>query len=237
MQLDLSLEFYCMGISSRPFPAGAVVRTGAERATLVRRTYALVLAGVLVTMAGAAFAFTQPALLGFVARHPFIAFLVTFAPLMAAQALRNRFPANIGLTLLFTFAEGVFLAPVLLLMESRQPGVIGQTALLTGSTFGVLTLYAFVSRRDFSAWGGFFVTGLWVLLAASLLNYFLGNATADLWIAAVGTFVFSGLLVFDTWRLRNVYGPDDYVPAAVNIYLDLLNLFLFILRLLGGRRD
>jgi FtsH-binding integral membrane protein len=49
--------------------------------------------------------------------------------------------------------------------------------------------------------------------------------------------VFSGLLVFDTWRLRNVFGPDDYVQAAVTIYLDLLNMFLAILNLLGGRRE
>ena len=47
----------------------------------------------------------------------------------------------------------------------------------------------------------------------------------------------SGLLIFDTWRLRNVYGPDDYVGAAVNIYLDLLNMFLAIIRILGGRRN
>ena len=51
-----------------------------------------------------------------------------------------------------------------------------------------------------------------------------------------GVLLFAGLLVFDTWRLRNVYGPDDYVPAAVNIYLDLLNMFLFIISLLGGGR-
>jgi FtsH-binding integral membrane protein len=227
-----------MGVSTRPYAAGAVVRTGAERATLVRRTYLLVLAGVLVTMAGAAFTFGQPALLGAVARHPFLAMLAAFVPLFAAQAMRGRALASVGLALAFTFAMGVISAPVLFFMEQRQPGVIGQTALLTGSTFGVLTLYAFVSRRDFSAWGGFFVTGLWVLLATSLLNLFFRNATADLWIAGAGTLVFSGLLVFDTWRLRNVYGPDDYVPAALNIYLDLLNLFMFILRLLGGgRRD
>lgn len=226
-----------MGISSRPYMAGAVVRSGAERATLVRRTYLLVLAGVLVTMAGAAFTFTQPALLGAVARHPFLAMLAAFVPLFMAQRVRDRAPASVALALAFTFAMGVISAPVLFIMEQRQPGVIGQTALLTGSTFGVLTLYAFASRRDFSAWGGFFVTGLWVLLATSLLNLFFRNATADLWIAGAGTLVFSGLLVFDTWRLRNVYGPDDYVPAALNIYLDLLNLFMFILRLLGGRRD
>ena len=101
----------------------------------------------------------------------------------------------------------------------------------------MLTLYAFVSRRDFSAWGSFFTVGLWVLIATSLINLFVRNATASIWIAGATVLVFSGLLVFDTWRLRNVYGPNDYVPAAVNIYLDLLNLFIALLQLVGGRRD
>ena len=228
-----------MGVSSRPYAVGAGgVRawSGAERATLVRRTYLLVFAGILVTMLGCAFGFTQPGIMQAVARHPFLSFLVTFVPLLGAQALRDRFPANIGLTLAFTFAEGVWLSPVMYVAQQQSPGIIGQTALLTGSTFAVLTLYAFLSRRDFSAWGGFLTVGLWVLIATSLLNLFFHNAAADLWLAGVGTLLFSGLLVFDTWRLRHMYGPDDYVLAAVNIYLDLLNLFLFILRLLSGNR-
>ena len=224
-----------MGISYNP--AGTIVRTGAERATLVRRTYALVFAGVLVTMAGSAFAFTQPRLLQLVAAHPFLTFLCSFAPLMLATRMRTQFPANIGLTLLFTFVTGIWIAPLLLLAESQQPGVVGQAGLLTGSTFAVLTMYAFASRRDFSAWGSFFTVGLWVLIATSLLNFFVGSVGASLWIAGATVLVFSGLLVFDTWRLRNQYGPDDYVQAAVAIYLDLLNMFLAILRLLGGRRD
>src|SRR5919199_2488126 len=123
-------------------------------------------------------------------------------------------------------------------MEQRQPGIIAQTGLLTGSTFAVLTGYAFVSRRDFSAWGGFLTVGLWVLIGTMLLNLFFHSAAAQLWLAAVGVLIFSGLLVFDTWRIRNVYGPDDYVAAAVTIYLDLLNMFVFILSLPsgGGRR-
>jgi FtsH-binding integral membrane protein len=229
-----------MGVSSRPFAVGAGgvrVWSGAERATLVRRTYLLVFAGILVTMLGAAFGFTQPAIMQAVWAHPFLSFLVTFVPLLGAQALRDRFPANIGLTLAFTFAEGVWLSPLLFVAQQQSPGIIGQTALLTGSTFGVLTLYAFLSRRDFSAWGGFLTVGLWVLIATSLLNLFFKNEAAGLWMAGVGTFLFSGLLVYDTWRLRHVYGPNDYVLAAVNIYLDLLNLFMFILRLLmGGNR-
>jgi FtsH-binding integral membrane protein len=49
--------------------------------------------------------------------------------------------------------------------------------------------------------------------------------------------LFSGLLVYDTWRLRNQYGPDEYVGAAVQIYLDLLNMFMALLRILGNRRS
>ena len=110
--------------------------------------------------------------------------------------------------------------------------------MLTLSTFGVLSLYALVSKRDFSAWGSFFFVGLWVLIATSLLNIFFPTALGTLWIAAGTVLVFSGLLVFDTWRIvrSGQYGPDDYVPAAVNIYLDLLNLFLAIVSLLGGGR-
>jgi FtsH-binding integral membrane protein len=101
----------------------------------------------------------------------------------------------------------------------------------------VLTAYAFVSRRDFSALGSFFMVGLWVVIGGMLLNFFFKNPAADLALAAITVLVFSGLLVFDTWRIRNVYGPDDYVAAAVQIYLDLLNLFLALLRILGGRRN
>jgi FtsH-binding integral membrane protein len=75
-----------------------------------------------------------------------------------------------------------------------------------------------------------------VLIATSVINIFVGNATSSLWLAGATVLVFSGLMVFDTCRLRNVYGPEEYVMAAVAIYLDLLNMFLAILRLLGGGR-
>lgn len=223
-----------MGISYGAMTAP--VRTGAERATLVRRTYLLVLAGVITTVLGCAFAMSQPGLMGLVARHPILTFLATLAPLMGAQLFRRQFPLNIGLTLVFTLIEGVWISPLVYVMEQQQPGVASQAALLTLSTFGVLTAYAFISRRDFSAWGSFFVVGLWVLIGTSLLNLFFQNQTASLWIAGATVLVFSGMLVYDTWRLRNQYGPEDYVIAAVQIYLDLLNLFTAILRLLGGRR-
>jgi FtsH-binding integral membrane protein len=223
-----------MGVS---YQTGALVRTGEERATLVRRTYSLVLISVLVTMVGVSFALSQPAVLHAVADHPIIAFLAALAPLIIAGRMKAAFPMNIGFVLLFNFAMGVMISPAIFFYGSRQPGLIGQAAVLTIGAFGILTLYAFVSRRDFSAWGGFLMVGLWVLIGTMLLNFFFQNAVVDLWLASVAVLLFSGLLLFDTWRLRNFYGPDEYVGAAVQIYLDLLNMFMAILRIMGNRRN
>ena len=223
-----------MGVS---YQTGTLVRTGEERATLVRRTYGLVLVSVLVTMVGASFGLSQPNLMAAVAQHPFIAFFASLVPLLLATRKKADFPFNIGLVLLFNFVIGVIISPALFIYGRTQPGLIGQAAVLTIGAFGVLTIYAFVSRRDFSAWGSFLMVGLWVLIGTMVLNLFFHNQAVDLWLASVTVMLFSGLLVFDTWRLRNFYGPDEYVGAAVQIYLDLLNIFMAILRVLGNRRN
>ena len=223
-----------MGVS---YQTGTLVRTGEERATLVRRTYSLVLVSVLVTMVGASFALSQPRLLATVGAHPFFAFLCMIAPLLIATRKQADFPINIGLVFLFNLVVGVVISPALDYFGRNQPGLIGQAAVLTIGAFGILTMYAFVSRRDFSAWGSFLMVGLWVLIGTMLLNFFFRSAAVDLWLASVTVLLFSGLLVFDTWRLRNRFGPEDYVGASVQIYLDLLNIFMAILRITGNRRN
>ena len=82
------------------------------------------------------------------------------------------------------------------------------------------------------------MVGLVVLFVALIINMFVASAAAGLWLSVIGVLIFSGLLVFDTWRLlrSGAYGQDDYVMTAVAIYLDLLNMFIFILSLLGGGR-
>ena len=220
---------------SLPVTSG-LVRTGEERAQLVRRTYSLVFVSVLVTVVGATYAMSNQYILDQIIQHRWLSMAAVFVPLLVAQGARNRFPLNIAMVLLFSFAMGALIGPVIILSTRGGTELVTQAATITLGAFGILTLYAFVSRRDFSAWGSFFVVGLWVLIATSLLSMFFGNATSELWLAGGTVLVFSGLLVFDTWRLRNVYGPEDYVMAALQIYLDLLNMFLAVLRLLGGGR-
>ncbi len=228
-----------MGFSRYSVAAAPRVLSGIERATLVRRTYGLVFVGIVVSLLGAAFTSTQPALINAVAAHPIITAICWFAPLLMAQSQARNYPRNIILTLLFTFIVGVWLAPMMLFYLRAQPGVLAEAGFLTFATFGALTLYATFSRRDFSAWGGFFFVGLVVLAITMVVGMFLPSVGGSMWIAGAGVFVFAGLLVFDTWRITRSgqFGDQDYVIAAVTIFLDLLNLFLFILSLLGGGRD
>jgi FtsH-binding integral membrane protein len=198
--------------------------------------YALLFTGILVTIAGAMFAASNQAVLQAVLQHPFIMIILIFGTLFAVRGAANSFPANIGMLYLFNLLMGVWIAPVLLFYARATPGVLAQAGVLTASAFGVLTIYAFVSRRDFSAWGSFFTVGLIVLVLTSLLNLFFHSNTAQTWIAGATVLVFSGLLVYDTWRIRNTFGPNEYIPAALRLYLDVLNLFLGILQLLGGGR-
>lgn len=225
-----------MGFSRYAVPQTTIVRSGEDVATLVRRTYTLVFASILVTIAGAAYAMTSQTMMDAVIAHPIITFLCAFVPLILAQVSRNNFPQNIAFVFLFTFAEGLYIAPFIALAEAHSPGIAAQAGLLTFTGFAALTLYAFFSRRDFSAWGSFLFTGLIVLVVTGILMAVFGGAGGYTWFAGIGVLLFSGLLVFDTWRMRNAFGPDDYVLAAVSIYLDLLNMFLFILSLLSGNR-
>lgn len=225
-----------MGFSRYQVGVAPRVLSGVERATLVRRTYALVFVGVITTILGTAFTATQPALRNAVLAHPFLTMIAWFAPLFVAQSQARAFPRNIILTLLFTFITGIMLAPVLLAYLQYEPGALAEAGVLTFSTFGMLTLYATFSRRDFSAWGGFFSVGLVVLIITMIVGMFFPSVGASMWISAVGVFIFAGLLVFDTWRITRSgqFTDQDYVFAAVTIFLDLLNLFLFILSLVGG---
>src|SRR5690242_13190069 len=187
-----------MGFSYAP---AVQVRSGTDRATLVRRTYGLVFLSVITTILGSAFAFSQQPVMEASARHPFIMMACLFAPLIMAQRAAREFPKNLILTFLFTFIEGIFIAPFLAVADRAAPGVVSQAAILTFSAFGVLSLYALVSRRDFSAWGSFLMVGLVVLFIAMLINAFVGSAAGGLWLSVIGVMIFSGLLVFDTWRL------------------------------------
>ncbi|MGA7489924.1 MAG: Bax inhibitor-1/YccA family protein [Xanthobacteraceae bacterium] len=115
---------------------------------------------------------------------------------------------------------------------------------ISAAAFGSLSLYGYTTQRDLSPIGSFLMMGLIGLIIAMLVNLFLKSTGLDFVISAVGVLIFAGLTAWDTQRIKEMYDPREdgtivgrkAVMGALSLYLDFINLFLFLLRFLGDRR-
>jgi FtsH-binding integral membrane protein len=120
---------------------------------------------------------------------------------------------------------------------------IVQTFAVTAASFGALSLYGYTTKRDLSAMGSFLVMGLFGLIIASLVNFFLQSSALQFAVSVIGVLVFAGLTAWDTQQIKEMYLEDDSaettgkkaIMGALSLYMDFINLFLFLLRFLGNR--
>ncbi|GEO85700.1 MULTISPECIES: Bax inhibitor-1/YccA family protein [Alphaproteobacteria] len=120
---------------------------------------------------------------------------------------------------------------------------IVQTFFVTAASFGALSLYGYTTKRDLSAMGSFLIMGLFGLIIASLVNIFLASSALDFAISVIGVLLFAGLTAYDTQSIKETYYEGDggdiagrkAIMGALRLYLDFINLFLFLLRFLGNR--
>ncbi|MGD2007257.1 MAG: Bax inhibitor-1/YccA family protein [Cellvibrionales bacterium] len=135
----------------------------------------------------------------------------------------------------FTGVMGAALGPTLnyYLALPSGPGMIMQALGGTAIVFFGLSAYALNTRKDFSFMGGFLITGLIVAIVASIANIFLGIPALSLTISAAIVMIMSGLILFDTSRIING-GETNYIRATVSLYLNIYNLFINILHLIGA---
>ena len=226
---------------ARSLEAANGVTVAPARGRVIAQTYATLGASLLLTALTTAFVMRDPALLAGVASHYLWyvggALVLLFMMRPSSVAASTRLP----LFGAFSVVEGAALAPLCAVLEAKSPGVLVQAATLTGTAVAALTVAGVVFRSRTAAWGQFLFTGLIVLVVASLLAMFSGGASSatGTWLSAVGVFLFSGYLVYDTGRLVDTYwrAPGAYVHCAVALYLDVLNLFLNIASLLSGGRS
>jgi FtsH-binding integral membrane protein len=121
---------------------------------------------------------------------------------------------------------------------------IARTFFVSAASFGALSLYGYTTQRDLSPIGSFLIMGVIGLVLAMLVNMFLKSTGLDFVISAVGVLIFAGLTAWDTQRIKEMYSVQDdgtvagrkAVMGALALYLDFINLFLFLLRFLGDRR-
>ena len=125
-------------------------------------------------------------------------------------------------------------------------GSIASVFIITAGTFGGMSVYGMVTKRDLTSMGSFLIMGLWGLLLAMVVNIFLQSPTLHFVISGLGVLIFTGLTAYDTQKLRN-FGENaplgdtvvmrrGVILGALTLYLDFINLFLMMLRLFGDRR-
>ncbi len=124
---------------------------------------------------------------------------------------------------------------------------IAQTFFVTSIAFASLSLYGYTTKKDISAWGSFLIMGVIGLIIASVVNMFMASAAMEFAISALGVLIFAGLTAYDTQKIKNEYlqvrgMPDGEaiaakmaISGALRLYLDFINLFLFMLRFMGNR--
>ncbi|MCF3640051.1 Bax inhibitor-1/YccA family protein [Rhizobium sp. TRM95111] len=152
---------------------------------------------------------------------------------MSVSAAQTTFWVYAGLM-------GLSLSSIFLIYTGAS---IVQTFFVSAAAFGALSLFGYTTKRDLSAMGSFLVMGLFGLIIASLVNLFLQSSALDFAISAIGVLVFAGLTAWDTQKIKEMYfeADDDVVAGrkaimgALTLYLDFINLFLFLLRFLGNR--
>lgn len=148
-----------------------------------------------------------------------------------------------GLFWLYSILMGISLTWIFAIYRSES---IAKVFLIAASTFGASSLYGHVTQKDLTSVRSFCVMGLWGLIIASIVNMFFRSGAFDFALSCIGVIVFVGLTAYDTQNLRQMYYhlPHDEelrvkmsIFGALNLYLDCINLFLFLLRLMGEQRN
>lgn len=173
---------------------------------------------------------------------------IMFAPLLmvfAFGAAVNRLSAAAAQLFFYAFATlmGLSISSIFLVFTGIS---IVQTFLITSISFAGLSLWGYTTKKDISGWGSFLIMGVIGLLVASIVNIFLGSPAIMFAISMLGVLIFAGLTAYDTQRikvdyLQHAHAMDSEwlaksaIMGALNLYLDFINLFMFLLQFLGNR--
>jgi FtsH-binding integral membrane protein len=179
----------------------------------------------------------QPNILGWIA---------IFAPLGMVLLLSFRiqkmsFAAAQATFWAYAAVMGVSLSTILFVYTGTS---IAMTFFVTAATFGAMSLYGYTTQRDLTGMGSFLFMGLIGVILASLANMFFHSTQLQFVISVLGVLIFTGLTAYDSQKIKNMYYAGDNsevvgkkaVMGALSLYLDFINLFLFLLRFMGNRR-
>jgi uncharacterized protein len=230
-------------MQNRGLPSQLGVRPAPELAnTFLVQSFGWMFAGLLLTAAIATVVSANEGLINAVARSWFIIVIAQFGLGIGIQALMPRMSATLGLGLFFVFAAtmGVTVGVIVSLytVQSVITSFLGASAM-----FGAAAIYGATTKRNLNSIGGFLFMGMIGVLVASVVNLWLGSSPFGWAIALVGVVIFTVYTAYDVQKI----GYGDYaaslgsvekasVLGAIHLYINFINIFLFLLRLTGGRR-
>ena len=153
---------------------------------------------------------------------------------MSVSAARTTFAVYAALM-------GLSLSSIFVIYTGQS---VVQTFFVTAASFGALSLYGYTTKKDLSAMGSFLIMGLFGLIIASIVNIFLQSSAMSFAISAIGVLIFAGLTAYDTQKIKEMYYESDDVAVAgrkaimgaLTLYLDFVNLFMFMLQFMGNRK-
>merc|ERR1712126_24792 len=136
---------------------------------------------------------------------------------------------NLILLAAFTIVESYTIG---VLVSFYDVAVVLQAFFLTAGVVVGLTAFTFQTKRDFSHWGTGLMAGLWILILGGFMQIFVGGEVTETAMAVGGALLFSGFIIFDTQMIMTRVSPEDYITATIELYLDIVNLFIEILKVL-----
>lgn len=202
------------------------------RLGFMRKVYGLLAVQLTITtIIGAVFMFT-PGVKEFVQSKPlflFPAFFLSIGLLIALHIKRKESPINLILLAAFTVVEAYTVG---VLVTFFDQSVVIQAFFLTAAVVIGLTAFTFQTKRDFSGLHAALSTGLLILILGGFLQVFVGNELTDTALAVGGAFLFSLFIIVDTQMIMTRLSAEEYILATIQLYLDIINLFIEILKIL-----
>jgi len=228
-----------------PYAPRADVQASTQSNAFMQKVYGYMSGGLFATAITASVVASSDTLVQVIVGNPIVFYgllLGEIGMVIAFSALLNRLSTAAAAALFFAYSvvNGLTLSVIFLAYTASS---IGSTFFVTAGTFGAVSLYGYATKRDLSGVGSFAMMGLIGLIIASIVNIFL-KSTMIYWLTTfVGVIVFTGLAAYDTQKLKrfaSTAGAAEQskvaLQGALMLYLDFINLFLYMLRLLGRRR-
>lgn len=223
------------------------VNIASRVSTVMKQVYLRMTVALLITGFISFFCANSLSFLQFAVEHSFIAmWLPLFGALAIVLALSagiNKLSAPVatGLLLLLSVLYGISLTPIFWAYTGAS---IAKTFFITAGTFGAMSVYGYFTDRDLSRFGSILIMCLFGLIIVAIVNIFMKSSTLDWIISGAGVLIFIGLTAWDTQQVKTMAQLNPGFSAsklatlgALSLYLDFINLFLYLLRFFGDSRD